>query len=187
MSVISPNRFNCWLPFYGLMGAVVVGLPMMIFGNGVLAFLATALLGTIIALVVVVIFFRTIRRQGMAGLSMVAIFIAASYVLLRVSDDVHTAGRWLLESGKYKAEILAQPDSTAGELKHADWDIWGFAGAETIVYLVFDPNDSLRAAAGSHSPGKYSGVPCEVPSVRRLEAHWYAVRFYTNTDWNHCS
>jgi hypothetical protein len=187
MSVISANRFNWWLPFYGLMGAVVVDLPMMIFGNGVLAFLATALLGTIITLVVFVFFFRTIRRQSPASLLLVAIFIAASCGLFKVSDDVHTAGRWLLQSGQYRAEILAQPDSPNGELKHADWDIWGFAGAETMVYLVFDPNDSLRVAAGSHSPGKYSGIPCEVPNVRRLENHWYTVRFYTNTDWNHCS
>jgi len=51
------------------------------------------------------------------------------------------------------------------------------------VFLVFDPTDSLSAAAKSHSPGKFKGIPCEVPLVRRLESHWYTVRFYTDEYW----
>jgi hypothetical protein len=50
-------------------------------------------------------------------------------------------------------------------------------------YLVFDPGDSLSAAAASHQPGKFNGIPCEVYRVRRLESHWYTVLFYTDEDW----
>ena len=53
----------------------------------------------------------------------------------------------------------------------------------TIVYLVFDPADSLSPAAKGHQPGKFSGIPCEVPRVQRLESHWYAVTFYTEESW----
>jgi len=59
----------------------------------------------------------------------------------------------------------------------------GWAGQDTVVYVVFDPRDSLSQAAISHQPGKYDGIPCEVFLVRRLESHWYTVRFYTNSDW----
>jgi len=86
----------------------------------------------------------------------------------------------LVWSHWYKAEVLAQRDSATGELKHIEWDGWGFAGAgDTTVYLVFDPTDALSAAAQSHQPGKFGGLPCEVPFVRRLQSRWYAVRFYT--------
>ena len=100
---------------------------------------------------------------------------------------VRDAARWFLWSKSYKTEVLAQLDSARGELKHVEWDGWGFPGAgDTVVYLVFDPNDLLAMAAKNHRPGKFSGIPCEVPRVRRLEGHWYAVMFYTDTSWGHC-
>jgi hypothetical protein len=90
----------------------------------------------------------------------------------------------LIWSRDYKAEVLAQKDSARGELKHVEWDGSGFPGAgDTTVYLVFDPTDALSAAAKSHRPGKFNGIPCEVSLVHRLESHWYAVRFYTDEWW----
>lgn len=65
-----------------------------------------------------------------------------------------------------------------------EWEATGFAGvANVTIYLVFDPTDSLAVAAKSHSPGKYSGIPCEVLAVLRLESHWYSVKFYTDEAW----
>ena len=65
-----------------------------------------------------------------------------------------------------------------------EWEATGFAGVANItVYLVFDPTDSLAVAAKSHSPGKFTGLPCEVLSVLRLESHWYSVLFYTDEAW----
>jgi hypothetical protein len=54
------------------------------------------------------------------------------------------------------------------------------------VYLVVDPDDSLSTAAKTGAAGRFSGIPCEVSLVRRLESHYYSVRFYTDTDWGHC-
>jgi len=96
---------------------------------------------------------------------------------------VRTAARWLVRSHHYKAQVLAQPASASGELKHIEWDGWGWAGQDTTLYLVFDPTDSLSAAAKNRSPGKFSGIPCEVFRVRRLESHWYTAQFYTNEFW----
>ena len=96
---------------------------------------------------------------------------------------VRTAARWLVWSHRYKAQVLAQPTLVNGELKHIEWDGWGLAGQDTTLYLVFDPTDSLLAAAKSHSPGKFSGLPCEVFRVRRLQSHWYTAQFYTNEFW----
>jgi len=91
--------------------------------------------------------------------------------------------RWLLRAGHYKAEVLAHPDSDKGELKHIEWDRWGWAGQDTAVYLVFDPTDSLSRAASTHQPGKYNGIPCDVFLVRRLETNWYTVQFYADDWW----
>ena len=89
--------------------------------------------------------------------------------------------RWLLLSGSYKAQVLAQPPSK--ELKHAEWDGWGFAGADTTVFLVFDPTDSLAGATKAPPPIKSEALPCEVVRIRRLARQWYAVLFYTDTYW----
>ena len=45
------------------------------------------------------------------------------------------------------------------------------------------PNRFLSAAAKSHQPGKFVGIPCTVPLVSRIESQWYAVRFYTDEWW----
>lgn len=99
------------------------------------------------------------------------------------ADVIETEGRWLVLSHGYKAKVLAQPASGNEELKHIEWDGWGFAGMDTNVYLVFDPTDSLSLAAKSHRAGKYDGIPCVVPFVHRLESHWYTVLFYTDESW----
>jgi len=91
--------------------------------------------------------------------------------------------RWLIWSDSYKAAVMAQREPSNQELKHIEWDGWGWGGEDNYVYLVFDPADSLAAAAKIHQPGKYSGVPCEVVLVRRLEEKWYTVRFYTDRYW----
>ena len=57
---------------------------------------------------------------------------------------------------------------------------------DTTIYLVFDPTDALVDAASSGLAGKYTGIPCDVYRVRRLESHWYTVQFYTDSDWNNC-
>jgi hypothetical protein len=84
---------------------------------------------------------------------------------------VRTTVRWFVWSNGYKAKVMAQPTSANGELKHIEWDGWGWAGMDTTVSLVFDPTDSLAAAAQSHSSGKFNGIPCEVFRVRHLRRH----------------
>ncbi len=81
---------------------------------------------------------------------------------------------------------MAQPLPSDGQLRHIEWDVWGFAGQYNVTYLVFDPFDALAAAAGDGASGKFPGIRCEVASVHRLESHWYMVRFYTNTAWTFC-
>jgi hypothetical protein len=94
--------------------------------------------------------------------------------------------RWFTSSRRYKAEVLAQ-SSVSGQLKHIEWDGWGGAPVgDWTVYLVFDPTDSLSAAARSRASGKFSGIPCEVDEVRRLESHWYSVTLAMNGWWEQC-
>ena len=87
----------------------------------------------------------------------------------------------------YKKQVLAQPAPANGELKHIEWDGWGWAGQDTTVFLVFDPTESLAVAATSRQPGKFNGIPCEVFLVRRLEGHWYTVQNYTDQGWGECN
>jgi hypothetical protein len=95
---------------------------------------------------------------------------------------VRSAMKWLAMSHHWRSEVLAQP-AVNGQLKHVEWDGWGWAGQDTTVYVVFDPTNSLSGAAASKHPGKFSGLPCEVFQVHRLESQWYTVQFYTNEIW----
>jgi len=172
-------------PLYGALAAMLVFVPKIVFGN----IFITMLLGAIVCVVLlgVALLTLTIRRHTMSSLLMLVVFCAVCWALFRVSDDVRTVCRWTVHKNAYKAEVLAQPSLKDGSLKHVEWDGWGFAGVgDTVLYLVFDPNDSLASAARAGSPGKFSGIPCEVLHVRRLETQWYIVLFYSETDWEHC-
>jgi hypothetical protein len=113
---------------------------------------------------------------ALGPLFVIAVAIAWNFYTIR------SEARWFVWSQRYKAEVLAQPNATR-ELKHVEWDGWGWAGQDTTAYLVFDPTDSLSTAARNHRPGKFNGIPCEVPVIDRMERNWYAVRFYTNECW----
>lgn len=179
---------NWQLPLYGALAAILVLFPKIVFGNAVGTFLITMLLGAFVCVALLIVAVLKIRHQTISSLLMLVVFCGVCWALLRVSDDVRTVCRWTIRKNAYKAEVLAQPSSTDGSLKHTEWDAWGFVGSgDTVVYLVFDSNDSLASAATVGSPGKFGGIPCEVFRVRRLEKHWYTVLFYTDTDWEHCN
>lgn len=120
---------------------------------------------------------------GLAGMAFVQYFLLEA--LFPEPSQLQSA-RWLLNSGKYKREVLAQPTGTNRNLKHIEWDGWGWGGIDTVVYLVFDPDNALAQGAASGLAGKYPGLPCEVDRIHRLENHWFTVQFYTDTDWDHC-
>src|ERR1700692_987955 len=127
---------------------------------------------------------RKRRRQSLSILVTLVAFLVVSGGLLTDESTLRSALRWLLWSHRYKAELVAAPNAANGALRHIEWDVsgWGPVGP-TIIYLVFDPTDSLSGAAKSHRAGLFSGIPCEVPRVQRLESHWYAVTFYTEESW----
>jgi len=95
---------------------------------------------------------------------------------------LHERAKWLARSGQYKAEVLQQPSSN-GDLKHVEWDGFGFAGAENTVYLVFDPQESVSKDSRVL---KFRGRSCSVWDISRLEEHWYSVLFYTGQSWDDC-
>ena len=182
------DRFNWRLPLYAAAGACVVFLAIMVYGSADIAVvLYTFGAVTIISiLLLVVIAVRRRLRERLSALLVLVAYVTVTGALFMARNELRPTLRWLLWSRRYKAELLAAPDSANGQLKHIEWDGWGWAGQNTVVYLVFDPTDSLSAAAKSHSPGKFRGIPCEVPLVRRLESRLYSVVFYTNTAWDHC-
>ncbi len=130
------------------------------------------------------------RKRGIRTISVVAsvvVYVGFAWPLLTDFYGVHALVRWQLTKNADRAALLAQPTPADHEFKHLDWDGWGFAGMDTEVYLVYDPDDSLAPAADRRVPGRYAGIPCEVPRVRRLESHYYAVQFYTDTGWGACT
>ncbi len=180
------DRFKWQFSLYAAAGAFAIFLPLIMwsadFGEILYLFIAACI--SVVLLIFVIV--RSGRRR-LSILSMLVIFSAVSWVLVKNNFEVRSEGRWITKSKVYKADVLAQPSSKDGALKHMEWDGWGFAGSDTVACLVFDPNDTLAAEIKSHSSGKFNGIPCDVYRVRRLEQRWYSVLFYTDTDWDHCS
>ena len=90
-------------------------------------------------------------------------FLVVAGTLLTAQGVLRPSLRWLLWSHRLKAEVLTQPTTANGELKHVEWD--GFGGApvgDWTIYVVFDPTDSLSVAAKDDRSGSYRGIPCEV-------------------------
>ena len=180
---------NRWLDLrphlYAILAAIVVFLPLLIVSNlDVLYLFIVVPILLIIGLCVLI--YAAVRRNLRIALALAA-FWTASALLFIYPSEVRSPIKWLLWSSEYKERVLAQPNPSNSDFKHIEWDGWGLAGIDTTIYLVFDPTDSLAVAAKSHQPGKFSGIPCKVPWVRRMQSHWYTVMFYTDEDWGGCS
>lgn len=183
----SKGRFDWVPPSCVVVGASIVFVSLMAYSAYAefmyfLFFAPIVFLTCLVLLVAAAI--RKRPRQCLSMLFTLVVFLGASWALLKNEGTIRPSIRWLLWSHRYKAEVLAQPSPANGELRHMEWEATGFASvANSTVYLVYDPTDSLAVAAKSHSPGKFGGMPCEVLRVLRLERHWYSVQFYTDESW----
>ena len=191
--LLSKDRVIWWLPLSVVVGAGITLLSLMIHGtdrvHGTIMYFRIIVPGVFLVcfLWLLVAFLRKRKRQCISVLLALLGFAAISGALQRNEPTLRPSLRWFLWSRQYKAEVLAQPDPSNQEFKHVVWDTWGFAQTGFyLTYVVFDPNDSLANAARSQAPGRFGGIPCEVPSVVRLEKQWYAVRFYADEDWVNC-
>jgi len=194
-STAEPVRFNWMLPSCAVLVLVTIYLSMAFWAEDLEFFASVLFIAPVLILVSIVLIIWAMTRGGrqkrLTLLSTVAgLWLTALIMFLLVSKydfAMRTHARWLIWSHSYKAEVLAQPRPVTAEFKHIEWDGWGFAPVgDTTVYLVFDPSDSLFAAARGDRAGKFYGIPCAVPEVSRLEKNWYLARFYTDQDWNHC-
>jgi hypothetical protein len=171
------SRISWLLPAGNILGALV----LFSFGPADLSIVLYLLAAAIVSLILLT---NTLLKRSRRPFLALIVFLIFSAVIVKKYSVVRDDCRWIVWSHAYKPKVLAQSDSATGELKHVEWDGWGFAGAgDTTVYLVFDPKDALSAAARSHQPGKFEGLPCEVFLVHKLESHWYTVRFYTDESW----
>ena len=179
------RQLNWWLFLIVVVGGGIVLLSLVVcspYGDILNLLLIAPVICLVCLLLMAAFAIRKKLRQCLSVFLALLVFVAISCVLHFKKDTVRASIRWLLWSQRYKAEVLALPAPASGELRHMEWEATGFAGvANNTVYLVFDPTDLLPARIDS--PGRYSGIPCEVLLVRRLESHWYWVRFYTDEVW----
>lgn len=186
---MTEDRFQWRLPSYAILGALILFAPVA-FCEPDISWVIYVLVGLIISVAFVAFAVKDAVAKRpwrcLSLLSMVAIYWAISAGLAGNYLAIRTVARWLVWSHVYKSAVLAQPASANGELKHSEWDGWGWAGQDTTVYVVFDPTNSLFQATKTHQSGKFNGLPCDVYRVRRLENHWYAAQFYTDEFWDRC-
>lgn len=150
---------------------------------------APVLLVLTIGSVIYAVIRRRQLRTMLATLAVLWAMAACFFVYNREHPFIiRETARWLIWSHEYKQQVLAQPTSVGGDLKHIEWDASGFAGvANNTAYLVFDPTDTLSGAARNDGATNFKGVPCKVRAIRRMESQWYTVLYYTDQTWGECN
>lgn len=181
------RKINLQLPLVVVATTSIALIALIVYSpySVVLFAFVIAPVSTLIFLVLLAIFaIRKKWSQCLSLLSALLAFLVTSGALLWNQSLLRDHARWRARSQKFKSEVMAQPTPANGELKHVEWEATGFAGVATnTAYLVFDPSDSLSLAP---LPSDFNGIPCRVLSARRLERDWYAVRFYTDKEWDDC-
>jgi hypothetical protein len=175
------------MPIYAALAAVLVFLPLVISSNADVLYLFVIVPGLVVIGICVLIYAAIRKKLSIAV--MVATFCTVSAVVFLYNFQIRTCSRWFLWSGQYKNKVLAEPTPVNGDLKHIEWDGWGWGGQDFSVFLVFDPTDSLSGPAQDNQSGKLNGIPCEVSGVRRMDSHWYIVFFDAYVDqssWDSC-
>jgi hypothetical protein len=191
--VAGADRFNWRMPFYAVIAAIVVMLLLFVYGPdpalSYLFFVVPIVCFTILVLLLLVVIGKR-TRQSLSMFVAAVVFLFVAGAMLKTQEALRPSLRWGLWSRRLKAQVLAQPSAPAEELKHIEWDRWGGAPVgDWTAYVVYDPTDSLavEAKAGrSLSYKRLKGIPCEVDSVRRLEAYWYSVVLGVNEWWDRC-
>lgn len=176
------ERLNWRLPLFVVLGASIALLSMMVYSPyGDLLYILV--IGPLICLgLLLAAIIRKKPRQRLSILLALVAFLASSAALLKNEGTLRPSIRWQLWSHQYKAELLAQPTPAKSELKHVEWDGWGFVpSGNNVVYLVFDPTDHLRTRRRRvHRAGlmafrakslwyavlKGSGTPCASTRMR---------------------
>ena len=184
------DRIIWWLPVIVVAGTVVV-LVSFITYDAMASILFVFLIAPVFCFVCFLLLLAAIIRKRprlfLTVLLTLVGFIAISWSVLKYEGALRPLFRWTLWSHRYKAELMAEHNPPPGELKHVQWDAWGIVPSGfTVVYLVFDPSDSLAEAARLKKSGRFQGIPCEIQGVRSLERQWYAVTFYTDENWGDC-
>jgi hypothetical protein len=188
MTEISPaqHRFNWHLPVLAAAIALVLFIPLELWATDFGPLFYFFLAAPIVCLILAIALFRS-NHQKLAIASMLPIYCALSWVLFRNSLDIRSQLRWIFQSRDYKTKLLAQSNPSTGELRHVEWDGWGWASSDTTVYLVYDPNNTLENDPRYHTGGgKFNGIPCPVWGIHRLEPHWYTVVSLTDSTWSEC-
>jgi hypothetical protein len=181
------DRFVWWFPALTALCGAAALFPLTVSSSDLCAILYVFATIPLVSLVLLLIAYRRRGKQRLSALSAFALFLVFTAVLFARLDEMRSDARWFVYGRTFKANLLTQPNAAGGLFKHIEWEGWGFAGAgDTVVYLVFDPTDSLASASKTRASGRFSGLPCDVYRVRRLDTKWYAVYFYTDTDWEHC-
>ena len=185
--------FNWRMPLYAVIAAIAVMLLVFVYGADPALDYLFFIVPTV-CLIIFVLFLMIVisnrNRQSLSILLAAVVFLFAAGAMLKTQEGLRPQLRWGLWSRRLKAQVLAQPSASHEELKHIEWDGWGGAPVgDWTAYVVYDPTDSLAVEAKAGRSGSYKklkGIPCEVDSVRRLEAHWYSVVLGMNEWWDRC-
>jgi hypothetical protein len=148
-SRISPSRLNWRILLSAVLVALLLFLPIMVYGNDLVEMFYVFLIAPVLTLIWAgIVLLSAIRKKRSPGLSTFCtfpVFWIFTLALFLNSRELHWTTRWLLHSNDWKNRVVAQP-AVEGELKHVEWDGWGFAGMDTTAYLVFD---SFQLAFGN--------------------------------------
>jgi hypothetical protein len=188
IGIVTPKRR--WWPY---MAAVIAAIGFVCGNDGLqlfVFFFIAPILAVCLAVLLLCACFRRGRNDWLWAAGAIATFLGLTAALGYQRTDpqcIRSTLRWAFNSHDYKGRVMSQPQPPVGELKHVIWDAWGFVPAgNTLMYIVNDPEDSLRVAGTNAQSGRVPGIPCPVDRVHRLEPQRYTILLFTDSNWNDC-
>jgi hypothetical protein len=168
--------------------ALLASLAAVVFADdiGTLLYLGGVVLVGTLALCLGILL-RKGRQQRIVSFAVFAAFLCVTAGVVISQRTIRPHLLWLISSNRYKNEVLSNAVAANGELKHMEWDGDGWGSGVTgewTGYIVFDPSDSLSPTTKEYAPKEYTGIPCKVILVRRLEKQWYSVVLDMNQFWD---
>jgi hypothetical protein len=179
-------RFLKW-PFISAITAFVCYVPFLfIRAFDSLSILYLLILGAVFLIfLVIVLAIRTIYKRRPSGtiILTVLVFVFVSTLMFLSAERLRPRARWLFLSKSFKREVLHLVADPKNGLRYEEWDGWGMAGQDTIVFLIYDPTDELGEGLRNSSSGQFAAIARHTWHWERLERCWYSVTFYTNDPW----
>jgi hypothetical protein len=116
------DRFVWWFPALAASCGAAALFPLTVSSSDLCAILYVLATIPLVSLALLLIAYRRRGKQRLSASSAFALFLVFTVALFARFDEMREAVRWFVHGRAFKADLLTQPDTAGGQLKHIEWE-----------------------------------------------------------------